>query len=354
MGSQRQKLGISQAFPWFGKLRLREDLASRTAEAAYQRFQAVKLRLFYRLKRAYAEYYYLSRTIAVTKENVALLRYLEQVVRTKYVAATAAHEDLIKAQIELGKLDDRFRGLLELREPLAAKLNAALGRRAGAPVPWPRRLPEERIQAADEELLAWLTETNPELKAMRSNIEGQQSAVELAGKGYYPDVTLGLDYIDTAGARMPGVRDSGKDPVVAMISVNVPIWREKYRAAEREAKARLRSAQESLLDKENTLESEAKLALYGLRDAERKTVLYRDALIPKATQSLKVTETAYRGGKADFLDVLEAQRLLLEFQLSYERALADHVQRLAELEMLVGKEIPRVMPIGADQKGSSD
>ena len=67
--------------------------------------------------------------------------------------------------------------------------------------------------------------------------------------------------------------------------------------------------------------------------------MYRDVLIPKAKESIGSTETAFRAGSASFLDLVDAERSLLEFELSFERALADRAQRLAELEMLVGRTL---------------
>ena len=165
-----------------------------------------------------------------------------------------------------------------------------------------------------------------------------------------------MDYIDTDSALIPGVEDSGKDPVLARISVNLPIWWAKYRAGQRQAEAQLRAARRSLEDRENVLEAEVKLALFRVEDAERKIGLYRDTLIPKGKEHLKATETAYRAGKSSFLDLIDAQRVLLEFELSYERALADHASSLAELEMLVGKELPRMKPEAKEKESgeSSD
>jgi len=340
VGPQRQKVGISQGFPWFGKLKLQGEQAVEAAEAARERYEAEKLKLFYRVKSAYAEYYYLSRAIATTKENLALMRYLEQVVRTRYRAAAAGHPDVIKAQVELGKLDERLRSLEDLRAPLAARLDAALGREPGEPAAWPDSLPEEKAELKEEELLLRAKQANPELKALAFEIGKAEDAVALARKEYFPDFALGLDYIQTDPSSMAGVKDSGKDPVVPMISIEIPIWRGKYRAGEREAKARLQGARELLRERTNTLESEVKLAAYGLRDAARKIDLYRDALIPKAKEHLRATETAFKAGKADFLNLIDAQRALLEFELIHQRALADQLKRRAELEMLVGKEIP--------------
>ena len=340
VGPQRHRVGLAQTFPWLGKLKLRGDRALAEARAAYEQFATAKLRLFYDVKDAYYELYYLSRALDVTSENMKLIRDLEQVARSQYRVGSAQHADVIRAQVELGKLEDQLRTLRDLKQPIVAKLNAALSRAAETDVPWPKEAPREGIGATDRQILAWMREANPELKALDAEIDAQQTAVRLARKGYFPDVTLGIDYIDTGSARNP-TSDSGEDPVLATVSINLPIWHRKYRAAEREARARARAARRQREGKANALMAQLKLALFRLRDAQRKLDLYRDTLVPKAQQSLRATEAAYRAGKMDFLNLIDAERMLLEFRLAYERALADHAQRLAEIEMLVGRELPR-------------
>ena len=95
------------------------------------------------------------------------------------------------------------------------------------------------------------------------------------------------------------------------------------------------------------------MALYHFRDAGRKIDLYRDTLIPKAEQSLNVTQQAFSAGQADFLDLIDTQRVLLEFKLSYERALAHRAQRLAEIEKLVGEDVPRTDQVTTRTGGES-
>jgi outer membrane protein TolC len=151
-------------------------------------------------------------------------------------------------------------------------------------------------------------------------------------------VGIGLDYVFTEDSGMGGA-DSGKDPIVAMFSVSLPLARSKYRAAEREARAERAAAVSERADRENNLAAELQEALYGFRDAERKIGLYRDTLLPMARQSIEVARQSFEAGKADFLDLIEAQRTLLEFELSHARALADRVVALAGIEMLVGRKI---------------
>jgi len=350
VGPQEQGFALAQTFPWFGKLKLRGDAAWEASEAARMRYETTKLRLFYRVSEAFYEYYFLGRSIAVVREQRDFMKYLEAVLRVRYKAAAAAHANVIRAQVELGKLDDRLRALVALREPVIAGLNAALNRPVEADLPWPDSIDEQGLAATDEEIIAWLEVANPELRELEHEVARQDYGVRLARRDYYPDVTLGLDYVDTGPAVM-AAPDSSKDPVVAMISVNLPIWRQKLEAGVRQAEARKRAVAGARAERLNSLTSAVKMVLYRFRDAERKIDLYRDTLLPKGRQSLIASEAAFRAGTASFLDVVDAVRVLLEFELSYERALADLAQRLAELEMLVGKEFRRPADGLQDEQG---
>ena len=338
VGPQRHRIGLRQTFPWYGTRGLRGDAALARAEAARHQFEKAKLALYYEVKRHYCELGYLARAISITEETARLVQHLEQTARSRYRVAAAEHAHVIRAQVELGKLEDEVQTLRELRAPLAAKLNALLNRPPDTVVPWPRELALEPLADGDERILAWTRDASPDLSSRRADVQQRRTQLSLARRSRYPDLTLGLDYIDTGSARTR-TSDSGKDPVLATLSLNLPIWARKSRAAEREAEAELRRATFSVQDAANQLAADVKLTLYRLRDAERKITLYRDTLIPKAAESLHATEAAYRTGKTDFIGLLDSERMLLSFRLMHERAKADYAQRLAELEMLVGRHL---------------
>jgi outer membrane protein TolC len=344
VGPMRQKVGLSQTFPWFGTLDLRGSVAAEAANAEKARFEAARLRLSYQVANAYYEYYYLVRAVEVTRENVELVSSLEEVLETMFRAGETSNANLIKAQVELGTLEDRVRTLEDVRAPVVARLNAALNRPADAPVPEPKGIFPEEVVVSGEELLQQLAVSNPELRAIDSMAAKEKTSISLARKAYYPDITLGVDYIDVGPAVMPGVGDSGKNAVSAMVAVNLPIWHGKYRAAEKGARARYEAVQQERVDRENTLAADLEMALFEFRDAERKIELYRDTLIPRAEQSLEVSRQAFIAGEADFLDIIDAERILLEFRLSHERASTNRVQRLAQIEMLVGTGISESGP----------
>jgi outer membrane protein TolC len=339
VGPQRWSLGISQMLPFLGKRGLRGDAASEAAEAARERYEAEKLRVAYRVKDAYHEYVYLARGLEILRENLKLMEYFESVARTLYEVGSSKHADVIRAQVELGKLEDRLRTMEDLRGPIVARLNAALNRPLDEPLPWPNPVATPVPQIADERVYELLRAANPELRAREHEVRREEFAADLAGKDYFPDLTLGLNYIATDHARMSGVRGSGDDPVIGSVSINIPIWYGKYAAGVREAERRRDAAARMREETRNRLSTDARLVLYRLDDAARKVDLYGNTLVPKGRESIEATETSYRAGKATFLELVDSERVLLEFQLARERALADQAQRLAELEMTVGRPL---------------
>jgi outer membrane protein TolC len=335
-----RELGVSQMFPWFGKRSLERNAAGGMARAQYEEFQAEKLRIFYEIKESYFEYYYLGREIAVTEENLKLLQYMEQVARTKYESGQEDQQAVIKIQVETGNLEDRLLTLRDSARPLVAKTNAALGRPSDAPILWPKEISNESIDLSSEEFRAVLGQTSPELRAKSLLAETERISIERSRKEYYPDVEIGVSWMNEEMMTMSG--QERKDLATGMISISLPLWRSKYGAGVREAEARHEAAVREREDSENRLTSDLAMALYEYRDSERKIDLYKNTLIPKARQSLDVSNEAFISGKASSLDVIDAERVLLDFQLSYERALVDRAVKIAEIEMLVGTEIPRV------------
>lgn len=338
MRPEKHRLSLEQMFPWFGTLRLRGDAALEEANMAGAMYQAARLRVFFEVKDAYYEYAYLLRAIAVMEENVQLLRYLEEVVLAKYRAGSVPHSSLIKAQVERDKLEDQLRSMSDMLNPVRARLNAALNRPSRAELPPPGRIPLDTVNVSEGRWIAWLQEHNPDLKASGFQIEREKFSASLARKSYYPDITLGVEYGILGAASSPEMRGSGKNPLMAMVGLNLPLWWGKNRAAVNEARAGYQASLQARQNLENELLSALQMALYQFRDAGRREKLYREALLPRAKQALNVTQSAFETGKVDFLDLVDAQRTYLEFQLALERAQADCAQRLAELEMLTGRE----------------
>jgi len=280
--------------------------------------------------------------VAITKENLKIVARFEEIARTRYATSIASHPDVIRAQIELAVLEERLESLNELRPTITARLNSILNRAVDSNLPWPKPPKHQPVSVNFSELYGMITQNNPNLQALDYDVEAAKQREKLAKKKSYPNVGLGVSYIDTAHARASGMSESGKDPVMAMISLTLPIWSDNYKAAERQAKAQVRQKTYERAQVKNTLGSKAKELVYQVEDSEREIRLYEDVVIPKAEEMLAASETAYKAGAIDFLSLLDAQRMLLKYELLYERCVAESGQELAELEMLAGRELPRV------------
>jgi len=325
-----QKIGITQVFPWLGKIEARTDSASANAKAARQRFEAAKLKLYWQVKKEFYEFLYLKEAIDIAQQNLELIKHFEQVALTKYTTATGTHPDIIRAQIELAKLDEILVGLRELKKPQVARLNAILNRPAEAGLDWPHEPEVFKLRIDFAQLTKLLKEKNPLLAELGWTIELARSEVKLAKKNFYPDIGVGV---------APQKDVTGDDSITWMFSMNVPLWQNKYKAGVEEAQANVRKITHQKIDTENSLIAELAGVLYDIEESQRQIDLYGDILIPKADQLVNASETAYKAGTIDFLSLIDSQRMLLEYNLNYQRVITDNQQKLAELEMLTGTKL---------------
>ncbi|MBU0756119.1 MAG: TolC family protein [Planctomycetes bacterium] len=341
LGPQEQKFGLMQKIPWPAKLSQQGDVALRRAMKERYLFEGKKLQLFFEVKRAYYEYDYLARSIAVVEDNLKLLEQMEASVRSRYKAGAVQQPALIQTQVELGKLEDRLKSIKALRPALEAKLNLAIGWDVRTRIPWPEISFEEPPSLEEEALLMALLEDNPALEAAREEIQVAQAQKELSQEAYWPDLTLGATYIQTGRRSDANPRHNGEDPVLLSLEISLPLWQSRYDAGAREADARFMAVQAMREDMINRLSADLSTTLYLYEEAGRKVELFQDTLVPKAEQALKTSQSAFASGAGGFLEVIDAERQLLEFRLLKARAQADRSIRFAELEMLCGRSLRR-------------
>jgi outer membrane protein, heavy metal efflux system len=331
----RQMAGVMQEFPWFGKIDARTEAAMKEASAVQQKYQANRLALFKEVKEGFYEFTYLAGAIDIAEENLELMRHFEEVAQIKHMTAEASHPDVIRAQVETAKLEDVLRGLGQLREPTVSRLTTALNLPADTNLPWPKTEEFNATELNYERLVSILRQKNPELASLNYEAMAARSKIALAEKNFYPDIGVGVEW--TQFEKSGG--NSGRDSVALVFQMNLPLWRDSYSAGERQARAKKASIEQQKIDTENIILTKASQAHYEYRDSIRKIRLYQDTLIPKGRELLRASEAAYREGKIDFLSLIDAQRMLLEYHLSLQRAIADNQQKLAALEMLAGTEL---------------
>lgn len=338
-GPQNNRFVLSQAIPWKGKRSLAGKMAADRAEGLWWAAAGLKLDVIRDVKQVYYEYAYLAQAIRIVKENIALLYNLEPVVQAR-VRGGASQGDLLRLQVEIGKLENESETLERLRPALNEQLNAIMNDPTSESKPWPTIAPPEGRVFRRADLKVILDKMNPELRRMEWRRKQTDHLISRRKLENRPDFTVGLTYIET-GSATTAIKpsDSGDDPFGITVGVSIPIWRKKTDAGVRQSRSHESAMHRSITQKRYTLHAQLELQIYQLDDAARQIALYQDSLIPRAQQAMEITQVEYQSDNAALLDVIDSERELLSFEKSYWRAVSDYGKRLAELEALCGGDL---------------
>lgn len=324
--------GIEQAFPFPGKRGLRGEVARLDAEAGEQDYLAVSQRVRAQVKTAYARLYRVQQQIAVHREHQALLKELIQSALQRYAAGQATQQESLKAQVELSTLHASLLALEQEQQSLRIELNTLTGR-PDDPLFFGVAQIEYRPPAvALDALEAQAVEQRPELRAAGRMMARQEEAIALARRGWWPDFMAEVSYWD--------VHD-GPNRWMLTGKMTLPwVASGKYRAKIAEETAgRARAAAEVDAIRNETM-SMVRDAFLKLSTAQSLIDLYHGGIIALAEQGLESARIAYTTGRTDFLNVIDAERQLRDVRLAADVALADWAEQRAELERVVGVDLP--------------
>lgn len=334
VGPQKYNLNVSQMIPWIGKLRNRRNLAHKKALIAEQKVYVLTSALVRKLKDSFYDQYFLEKSIDLTKENIALVNLLEGVAQRR-VQVGASSADAIQAQIEINKLHDNVDSLQKKEQSLIAKIIALLNTPKSSLITVPSDLFDNPPNISDSLVECDLRNSNPTLIFLALQTEKEKANYTLVKQDRYPDVTVGVNWIDTGRSIAP-TPDNGKDAIIASVSINLPVWTSTYRSRENSAKGHINAACEMLSQKSQETFADYEDITLKYKDAKRRANLYHETLLPQAKQALEILIESYKAGKTEFDRVLESQRILLHFQLEYERATVDQAKAENAYEEITG------------------
>ena len=330
--------GISQVFPFPGKLALREEAASHEAEAALYDVTEARWRLVRDVNKGWWALFYLDRALEIITANQTLLRQFAEIARTKYEVGEGLQQDVLLAQLELSKLLDKELTFSGARNNAEARLNALLAQSANHAITVPKKVSEALPDLpAETELFRLAEEHRALLASRRQSIQAAQSRVELAEKGYYPDFKFGVYY----GGRQDTLDGRRRDDFLSMkLSMNVPIFAAtKQRKKVDQRGSELMERQYALQDEWNKVQADISGAYSDFIQTRNQVVLFKSGIIPQAQQTVASMLAGYQVDEVDFLNLVRSQITLYNYQTQYWRALSQANQALAQLTAVVGKEV---------------
>ncbi len=333
--TQNNIFGLAQNLPFPGKLALKGNVASRSADMTEQAVRAKERELVARMKQAYYDLFLAQKALQIHHEQVELFRQFVEIANAKFRAGKGSQADVLKAQVELSLLFQHLPVLDQRRETAEAMLNTLLDRdpafRLGL-AQEPSQLP---LETPMNDLHQIALNDRPELKSAELAVQRNEQSHALAQRQYYPDFNVAFQRFQNYQA------NDGFGAYVAM-SIPFAFWtKPKYDAGVQEAAAAVAVARAEQHTLENLTRFQINDLLAKLRATDQTATLYRTTILPQAEQSVDAARVGYRAGKAGFLELIDAQKAWRGFQLEYFQALVDRQHRLAELEQVVGITLDR-------------
>jgi outer membrane protein, heavy metal efflux system len=324
-------LEIDQKLFWPGKRNLRGAMAQAEANAASFDLQEVQLRLAEAARLAYFDYYLVDRNLELNGADETAVREFRKTAKARYEASQVTQQDVLQADVELGKLESRRVDLDRNRRVARARINTLLHRAPDGPLPPPPRRLTVDQEPLSAELLRERALQRPELSAQAARIQAEQAAIELACKEFYPDVEV--------VGRYDQFWTDHEQRAQLGINVNLPVNQSRRRAAVDEAVCNLRKLQAEYDQQLDNVRHDVEVALARLEAGRRNVRLYANQILPAARASLASAESGYTAGAVDFLRLIQAQRELIELEEKDQEAVAEFHRHRAELERAVGQPL---------------
>ncbi len=344
VGPQQAMVSLSQRFPWFGTLHLKEQKALLEATAARARVESERLRLVTETRRLAYELAFTNAYESVVRQDRSILGHYEELARARYASGVGLEQGVVKIQAEITRDDARLLDIAARRASLEASINGLRDRPAGSQVTVSALTAYPQLSPTTGALRERALGARPELAEADARIQAAQAEIDLAQKATRPDVTLGLSYTlvgqrsDSAG-RLNPPEGNGQDILALFGGVTLPIHRDKIEAGIKAATERRLAAKQARRVTATDIEQSLADLTSRIPLIWDRLQLFSNVLIVQARQSLASAEAGYAAGTLNALDLLDAERVLLEVRIATERALADYAIAVAQLEGTVGAPV---------------
>ncbi|MFT6416120.1 MAG: outer membrane protein TolC [Dokdonia sp.] len=333
VGPQRARFSLTQMFPWFGTLELQGEMATLMAEAKFQNFLDYRNQLYYKSSMIYFPLLELEELLKIGKENIRILESYKIISNVKFQNGKVGMVDVLRVDIMLKKAVADTLILSKKRKPLSANLNLLMNRDQNTvlTIEDSLRVPVIPLYEGDNMFVH-----NPNIQRLELQGQASKKAELLAEKQRYPKVGAGLDYVMVRKRTDMNLPKNGRDILMPMVSVSLPIFKEKYKAAEREAQLMQEAYAFEKKDVTNQLKSRFEMLWYDLETQKDLLNLYnRQTVVTR--QSLDILLTAYGNSGKEFEELLRMQQELLMFQKQRVKAINQVNIFLAEIDYITAK-----------------
>ncbi|MEZ4780132.1 MAG: TolC family protein [Flavobacteriaceae bacterium] len=311
-GAQRFKVSAKQMLPWFGTITSRENYVSSLADAKYEDIVIAKRKLMASVSQSYYNLYANKAKQKVLTENIKLLETYETLALTSVEVGKASAVDVLRLQMRQNEMQQLKDVLSQQFLAEQTNLNNLLNRESDVPVTVVDSLmmPSEDFEITTENLAL-----HPELLKYDKLFQSVEQSELLNQKESSPMIGFGLDYINVSERPNMDFSDNGKDIVMPMVSVSIPIFNKKYKSITKQNELEQQEITAQKQERLNTLETLLSKAINECISA-RISYATQTKNLKQAKDAEGILIKSYETGTIDFNDVLDIQELQLKFQMN--------------------------------------
>ncbi len=328
VGAQQVKLSAQQQIPWFGVLKAKRKSVHYLAEASHNDIDLIKRGLLLQIKKKYYKLYNLQSKLKIYKENVAILNTFENLALTELETDKASMVDVLKIKIQQNELDNKIEMIKNDIVSDKKQFNLLLNRELLEEVYVSDSLD---IKMLKQESSKNALENHPKLIKFDNISKSLQSDESVAQKEGLPKISVGLDYGFVQERVDISLPDNGKDIIMPMVSISIPLLSKKSSFKQQQFKLKQQAIEKRKEHSLNLLRSKLEQAQTGYQNALQNIKTQHKNNI-EAKRALEVSLATYETGRLDFEQILDLQLLVLKFQLAAINA---------EKELLIQKAMIR-------------
>jgi outer membrane protein, heavy metal efflux system len=336
----KKLIGVSQTVPYPGKKKLDSRIGSLGVRVSQAEYGMQRVELVREVKTAFFEVLAAGRLVEVARELVAVSESSATTARKRVQAGAAADQEQLRAEIPLEEARTELAGFEREQVIARQKLAMLLGRPDLQAAPVSGALAETGdLSLLKDGPAQWLAR-HPSVVAARANKERTEAENRRARLEPYPDVKLGA----------AGGQDSGGGGSIVQFTVSVPVpIIDRSKGRKQEAQANVSVAESELAAVEQRLLRDWGMASQRLRTAVEQAANYRERILPKANEALRLVQRGFEEGKFGFIDLLDTQRTAAQVRLTYQHRLLELNVAQAEIEALLARTSSEAKPTESNQ-----
>lgn len=339
-GKQLATITIMQMFPWFGTLKAGREQMEYKAQEAYQKFREKSLSTAFDVEKQWYSILATQEKVKAVKRKRALLNDIKKVAIYLYKNYTSGRGTKMSDQLRLDAEEERLKEQTESLETQLTlqkqQFNITLHRRPNVALSLPDSIPLRQMPTFN-----WteIEQNNPKLaqySAIQKAFKSQEKQARAKGM---PMIGVGLQYMVNGKVDMPMMPNmNGKDMMMPMVSVTIPVYRKKITSAIHSAQLMERSAAYNYQSQLDALQSTYLSIEQRADDIKRKLKLY-ESEVSLLNRTLELMQKEYATGAASLTDILQTTRESIDYDLLKAEANAQYNTIAAEAIQLLARDV---------------